>query len=117
MSSIADGSSSNTMHAQQRDEGSVGRGLRRQTEDQLIEEEPQRCVTSTVSLVQPAPASNRVNFLRGSHRCTTYPSRHQILQAARAWLRNRSAITAKVDMAVHAPTHAAPMIALRVRHP
>ena len=46
----------------------------------------------------PAPASNRVNLLHGSHRCTHTPSRHQILQAARAWLRNNSAITAKVDI-------------------
>ena len=51
-----------------------------------------------LNCTSPAPASNRVNLLHGSHRCTHTPSRHQILQAARAWLRNNSAITAKVDI-------------------
>ena len=74
-------------------------------------------MTSPV-FIQRAPAPNRVNLQRWQLTVAYIPLPAANLQAARAWLRNRSAITAKVDpLAVHAPTHAAPMIALRVRHP
>ena len=95
----ADGSLSNAMPAQQRDERSVGRDLRHTgAELEGLIQQAERYVDSFLHCSTPAPASNRVNLLHGSHRCTHTPSRHQILQAARAWLRNNSAITAKVDI-------------------
>ena len=85
------------MHAQQQDGRSVRRGigaggrfLESSWQAKWYVDSPSHCST-------PAPASNRVNLLHGSHRCTHTPSRHPVLQAAHTWLRNNSAITAQVD--------------------